>query len=1209
MKKLLYILTVLFIFHIYAHADIIRNTGVFDSRAEYIFENSNCFITDSSFVVPEESGRYTEYVPENFKINSPDSIVYEKSVRNYITSIASKPSIATTRKIKELIYHINGSEIIISDSPSNPIQFEGIGNDISFKKYDISIKNDERTVLKAEQISLQSLDLSSSKKTKPKLQSGVPTDKAIYSSYFGGSDFDLIRDTEVDSAGNTYIVGHTFSPDYYVKAAYDDTFAESEYEYSDIFITKLDSSLKRVIFSTFIGTKYSEFCECIAFDKDYNIVIGGSCRSYKTFPVTDNALFPEMSGNYDGYILKLNTAGDSLIYSTLFGGNLDDYIQDIKIDEEGNVHIAGYTKSTEGFPVTDNAFQKTNFGSFDGFMAKLNPNMSSLIFSGYVGGDQADYIQKIALDKTGKPYYCGQTFSPNFPNKSNISTSFQNENNSDLFILTLDKDSYSIEKSVLIGGSKSDEAFAIQFDRNAVLHLTGNTESADFPVTSDALQTVFNKKVQGSGLTDAIHLIYNPRDDAIVYSSFLGGAGFDYGLNLSIDTLNAVNICGYTTSLDFPVTKNAFQSELIDTNHTSDVFISRITDQGHLMSYSTYFGGSGNDVAHGIYASNEGIITVTGKTQSDDMPITINAWDKILDDESETEIFTLRIKPEINEVHTSADTVIICGKETVELKATAITEIDSFSYYWYPEATLNRSDSSVVTAFPEESTEYFVSLVADGVIIDVASVYVLVKPSPNTEILGSQFVYPDSINQYRVNPTSDTEYFWEISKGELLTEATGNEIEVRRGTERYGIITINGARDNGCSDTDSIEVYSNANPFSFNLDQSGEVMICKEDFVIIDAGEYWRYYWSDGTRSRYDTVNTSGIYYCHAVDSDTLWGYSDTLKITVAEIPGIPIYGKLILAQGDTTEYQIMTDSNYTYTWEIENGTILEGQGTDYAKIVWSTDSIAGKINLIAENSIGCVDTTVYEIFIGRIDAPDITVLNGATAICPGDYAVLDAGGGYIEYLWNTGETTQVIEVNKPMQYWCKVTDVNNNFHESDTVSVTLLPAPPIPQVYYNEIDKVLICLDLADEYAWFLIKEEGDTLMSTEKEFYYSLPGDYYLVVTNEEGCSSTSRDTNTVGIFDLPNNRDDNAATIEIIPNPNNGIFKIALSGSLELPPNLNISIYSESGKRVFSDEFSFFKSGNAEINMSENPPGVYAIVIFADNEIMSKRFIIIK
>ncbi len=1041
-------------------------------------------------------------------------------------------------------------------------------------------------------------------KKRAALQSGRLVNNLIYSSYFGGSNADIVRDMVVDDEGFIYIVGYTLSPDFYIKNAYDSDFNDSDHEYNDIFVTKFDSSGKYVIFSTYIGSKFNDLGECITLDKNNNIVIGGTSRAYNNFPVTDDALFPEIIGNYDVVIVKISADGRKLLYSTLFGGNHDDYIQDMQYDQSGNLIIAGYTKSTENFPVTENAFQKINNGKYEGWMAKLSPSLTHLQYCSYLGGSKHDFVECFTFDENDEPVFSGITFSGNFPQRTPSNYNNLQEDKCDIFITKFNQDFSNIDYSLLIGGSNDDEVFSIDTDRFGNFHLLGNTKSGDFPITADAYQKIFNKGEYSIGVSDIAYMIYNPHTENLDYSTFIGGSAYDYGINLSIDKhTNGTNIIGYSTSNDYPITLKNKQDTLFEIGNTSDAIISRFIHNGRHLSYSTYLGGSKSDIAHRVKFDSSGVLTIIGKTESDDFPISQNALDKILDKETETEVFLTKFKPDLTEIYFLTDTVTICLKETAVLSAFTIPTMDSTYFVeWYPDYKLNRTDSLLVFANPDTSMYYKVKFSNAVGVLDSTKIFVKVKHTPSNIVFGNRFTYPDTLENYWVKIESETDYNWEVEGGEVLTPLNTESVKVRWTSQKMNTVKMNAANTLHCSDSSEFTVYSHPNPFAFNLNQAGNMTVCKHDWVILDAGEgYEKYFWSSGATTRLDTVFRTGRYWCHVVDADTVWGYSDTLNLTVDTLPQIPIYGKLFVAQDDIVEYQVFMDTNFTYQWEVVNGEILEGQGTDMVKIHWSPDSLDGLIRIIATNDLGCTDTTNYNIFIGKTYAPTIVSLTGQTAICPDGYAILDATRGYMEYRWSTGDTMQTITTNEPNYYWCEVLDVNGNVHFSDTLSLSIMAAPPTPKIEYNKIDKVLICKDLAYKYEWWLIQEPKDSLMGTEKEFFYDKGGDYYLIVYNENGCSKSSRDTVFVGIEYVFDSRE-----LNVIPNPNSGIFEISITN---IPLyNAELMIYDSEGRLVKVFENNILIANEIiSVDLSNFASGSYFVILKTENRLYSKKILI--
>lgn len=388
-----------------------------------------------------------------------------------------------------------------------------------------------------------------------------------YSTYLGGSEFDTGRDIPVDSDGNAYVAGSTLSTD----------------------------------FPTTSG----------AFDRTCSS--DGLCR-----------------GGRDGYILKLNAAGDELIYATYIGGTGFDRPRDIDIDGAGNAYIAGWTDSRD-FPVTANAHDALcgsdgtcNGGKFDVFVARLNAQGNGLDYSSYLGGSGGDLAASIAVDNVGNAYVTGHTSSADFPTVRAYDTTCGTDGTcdggeSDAFIARFNTNKSgdaSLVYSTYLGGIRRDQGLGIGTDNRGNAYVSGLTDSRDFP-TLNPLQTEHG----GSG-TDAFVAKLDTRASgaaSLIYSTYLGGSGFDRGaFGVAIDGAGHAYVTGYTDSIDFP-TANPLQPALAG---RTDAFVAKLSPDGSRLIYSTYLGGSELERGFAIAIDSSGSAYVVGETHSSDFPTT-----------------------------------------------------------------------------------------------------------------------------------------------------------------------------------------------------------------------------------------------------------------------------------------------------------------------------------------------------------------------------------------------------------------------------------------------------------------------------------------------------------------------------------------------------------------------------------------------------------
>ncbi len=307
----------------------------------------------------------------------------------------------------------------------------------------------------------------------------------------------------------------------------------------------------------------------------------------------------------------------TLDYSTYLGGSGRDQGFGIAVDAAGNAYVTGETTSSFNFPIIPGSVQ-THFGGglSDVFVAKLDPTGSSLIYSTYLGGGLLDQGFGIAVDAGGNAYVAGLTLSTNFPTTPGALKRTLG-GIEDAFVAKLNSTGSALVYSTYLGGSSTDFALSIALDAAGNTYVTGGTSSADFPVSPGAFQTSFR-----GGIDDAFVTKVNPSGSAIVYSTYLGGAGSDEGFGIAVDASDSAYISGETTSTNFPTSSGSVQA----TYHGGqDGFAVKLDTGGAHMAYGTYLGGSAFDQAKGIAVDAHGNAYVTGDTTSINFPTTPGA--------------------------------------------------------------------------------------------------------------------------------------------------------------------------------------------------------------------------------------------------------------------------------------------------------------------------------------------------------------------------------------------------------------------------------------------------------------------------------------------------------------------------------------------------------------------------------------------------------
>ena len=338
---------------------------------------------------------------------------------------------------------------------------------------------------------------------------------------------------------------------------------------------------------------------------------------------------------------KPNAVSKSIVYGAYLGDDDGDVPCDVEYMKRGSVVVCGSTKTME-FPKIVGSYQKTLSGNTDGFIARLDSTLQRVEAYTLLGGNQHDAVTSIVSDDENKIYAVGVTASPDFPISTGVTGQvFAGE--TDGFVCILDEDLKQVQMSTYIGGNYEDAATGIAVGTDGSLYVCGKTTStAQLPVTFPATVNVldWNNQVIGTlpgggasyGKGDGFVARISPMG-RIINSRYFGGEDDDEFTALTLDPSNNVYLVGSTTSLDFETEPTReewyhpgrFPYDTTFNGGNTDAFAVKLEPQLNLSSsgegsYSTYFGGDGDDVATGIVVDNLGKAYIIGTTNSTNLP-------------------------------------------------------------------------------------------------------------------------------------------------------------------------------------------------------------------------------------------------------------------------------------------------------------------------------------------------------------------------------------------------------------------------------------------------------------------------------------------------------------------------------------------------------------------------------------------------------------
>ncbi len=411
-----------------------------------------------------------------------------------------------------------------------------------------------------------SIDVAGYDRSKPLVIDPVLGPALGYATFLGGSATDGATAIAIDTSLNAYLTGVTCSSDFPT------TGQESSNQGCNAFVTKINpSGTSPLVYSTVLSTATAfSIGTGIAVDGDgFAYVVGAAGPGFPTTSgVIKGALTTE---NSNAFVAKLGTFGDSIVYSTYLGGSTPAGAYPVRDTglaiallpgcvSNCNAYVGGSTDSSN-FPTAPvhGALQSTNGGStdpFDGFVAELAEDASSLVYSTYLGGTSGDTVLGIAVDGAGNAYVTGGTNDSQPPNT--------------------------------------------------------------FPIK--------NPVQSFGGTVDAFIAKLNPAGTSLVYSTYLGGGGYDAGTGIAVDTSGNAYVSGFTYSGDFPVAsgvQNTFGNPGVNFA-TKNGFIAKLNAAGNAFNYVTYLGGISAGLLGGPVVNPSGNAYVTGYTDTPDFPVTSN---------------------------------------------------------------------------------------------------------------------------------------------------------------------------------------------------------------------------------------------------------------------------------------------------------------------------------------------------------------------------------------------------------------------------------------------------------------------------------------------------------------------------------------------------------------------------------------------------------
>lgn len=747
--------------------------------------------------------------------------------------------------------------------------------------------------------------------------------------------------------------------------------------------------------ATYYGGGDGDHISALEIDNQTNIVFTGYTLS-KNIPVTTSTLY---KGAYDAFIAKFDYNGKRL-WATYYGGVLSDYAEGLTVDYTNKIYITGFTWDLN-FPVSSGCFQNSyRGGQNDGFLMKFSKD-GVREWATYIGGERDEHLYGVTVDQQYNIMVAGWSNSRNYPNDS---LSLTPKSSFDDAVVTSFNPDGKFKWSRFFTGDSIDAAQGIVTTSNNEYIVSGYTNSLAFEVTPNAYQRY------SGGNYEAFYARLSIAGD-LIYSTYFGGNANDYATSLSIDKLDNCYIGGYTMSANLPMVGNPYQSKYAG---QTDGFIVKFNPNG-IVNWSSYLGGSDDDYVNAINSDRNGNVLISGQSYSANFPTTINAYQKIK--KGNTDAFAGKFSPDLKLPYW-----ITFYGGTSEDAGFSIAADYYMSVYIAGETS--SSDFPVTpSSFQTKHNGFY-----DGFIFKhcASSPYSVIKVNGKTSICQGEFTELDA---------GPGNMFYEWTTGE-----TTQRIKVTA-SGSYSVKVIDSLYCEAQSSPVLIKVNPQPKPKI-----KGRGSFCEGESTILTAPDgFIKTKWSTGDSSKSIVVNKTGKIVLTVTDSAGCTG-KDSLIVSISPKPIPVIHGpKNLCANSKNIIYYVYGVAGHSYQWIVKGGTIDYGEDYFSVQIDWDTLGQTKIYIYQTDNATGCVGIDSMTVNISDKLTPKIQSSKGSFIFCEGDSIFLTVDEGYESYLWNTGDTSSVIIVNKSGSYRVAIKGQGECFGY-DTVIVQT-HKPPVPYI------------------------------------------------------------------------------------------------------------------------------------------------------------------
>ena len=1019
----------------------------------------------------------------------------------------------------------------------------------------------------------------------------------IFCTYTGSTDDNWGTSATYDNNGNLYAAGIVVGNGYPTTVGAFQTLygggtglnsATWNPYFGDISISKFNSTGTALVYSSFLGGSNNDYPNSLIVTPNNELIVFG--RSYSAdYPTTPGCYDNTHAGNADIVLTKFNAAGSGLIGSTYVGGSLNDGVNfsdnenilgslkrnygddargEVNLAPDGSIFVASCTYSSD-FPTSAGCFQSVFGGGLeDGVLLKLNSNLSTLVFSTYIGGSANDACYSLDIDQSNNSVYVtGGTESANFPTTAGvIHPNYMGA--IDGFLLRMNSTGSSLLASTFIGTTLYDQSYFVKLDKNQVPYIMGQTTGNTFPVSAG----VYSNANSGQFVANV-----NTSLSSFIKSTVIGNGNGAPNLSptaFTVDICDNVYIAGWGgfflgmgpgSLASMPLTPNALQSTT-DQATQSDFYLAVLNRNFSSLTFGSYYGGNGslehvdggtsrfdkNGFIYGAICAgciyNDSYLQATPGAYSDS------------NKSNNCNLAAYKIHLPFPYLAANANAVpdtFGCGPFTVQFQQTTAAQHYTWDFGDPGSGALNNSVfQNPVHTFNTPGTYQIMSVIIDSNfcnITDTVYLRVIVTNDTIKSFVGASdtLVCPNQIVSFTAIDTFGQSYQWFF--GDNTSSTLANPTHAYANTGFYNVMLVV-SNPMTCNKYDTaylpiqVALISVQDSFTVNTNYGCPPLNVQFTSFLPNASSY---YWDfgDGSPILLNTPNPSHVFNTIGVFTVQLFAFNPTLCITTDTFSVvITVSNTQVQAQAQALSsigcvpynaiFQNTSSNASSYWWNF--GDPISGIANTSTSIspshIYNSPSTY-QVTLVAIDTFTCnkYDTIKFNVVVDTNAVIAAFTASPVTGCYPLNVSIVNTSWHATSYLWNFGDGSFSTLINPPAHLYNDTLHYSIQLIASDSTTcnkhdtATILIDP-----YYTEVIAAFIPSDTmqcgtlnlslsnlsqnASSYAWSF--GDGNTSTLFQPTYAYYVPGSYQLtlVAQNPNLCKTSDTASQSLHVYQQP-------------------------------------------------------------------------------------------